>query len=62
MTPPLERLIAGAVFDFAGYLSTRPGPITMDTMLAHVKAWAGNRNLPLQDAMVTDWDTHLPKV
>lgn len=60
-TKPSAAVIAGALFDFAAYLSTReesfevgaqhhPGPI-----IDALKAWAVERELSLDDAAVESW-------
>jgi hypothetical protein len=60
-----ERLIAGALFDFVGYLTTRsvvlvtserdnPAPI-VDAM----QEWATKRNFDLTEAEVRDWLAHV---
>ena len=56
---PLAHVVAGAVFDFAGYLATQPAVTDVSDMLVHVRAWASHRSLPLHGAYVMDWETQL---
>lgn len=54
--------IVGAIYDFAGYLTTRPtafkvgGNITVYKIHEHLKQWASNRELSLHDADVKNWN------
>ena len=61
----LDRVVAGAVYDFAAYLTTQgetlevgarhePGPL-----IDLLKAWAGDRSLPLDGAWVRRWQDAL---
>lgn len=53
--------IAGALFDFVGYLTTLPIPLTVgapcvnDPIIEALKTWAASRGLSLGDARVQDW-------
>jgi len=53
--------LAGALFDFLGYLTTLPEPLTLGgraltyPALEHLEAWAKTRELELQDANVEGW-------
>jgi len=58
-----QSLIAGALFDFIGHLTTRPKTIRsgaseavydIQDALVH---WAAERGLGLDEAMVQDWNT-----
>lgn len=59
-----EAAIAGALFDFAGYLTTRPAEHSFTVGAVHnatpmvesLKAWAKKRGLSLDDANVEGWD------
>ena len=57
----LQMLVAGALFDFAGYLTTLPEPLAIGAaefsgpMVEHLKKWAETRNLPLDEAAVMSW-------
>lgn len=54
--------IAGALFDFAGYLTTLEVPMTVgsahnaNTILDHLTAWSKERGLNLEDANVEKWN------
>lgn len=56
-----KRLIAGALFDFLGYLTTREGCLTLGSAhdatpaLDMLKEWAKGRGLSLDDADVQNW-------
>lgn len=58
-----DTVIAGALFDFAGYLTTLPLASAITASEAHeaspmvdaLKAWSATRNLPLEDADVIGW-------
>jgi hypothetical protein len=57
----LPLVIAGAIFDFAGFLTTRPNTIEVGStanaapMADLVKEWAELRGLSLDDAAVLSW-------
>lgn len=57
----LQMLVAGALFDFAGYLTTLPEPLAIGAaefsgpMVEHLKKWAETRKLPLDEAAVMSW-------
>jgi len=54
--------IAGALFDFAGYLTTRDSPTTFGAcydaspVVKLLTDWAKERGLSLDDAMVKGWE------
>lgn len=57
-----ENDIAGAVYDFAGFLTTRPQSIEVGStanaspMAELIKEWAELRDLSLEDADVEGWN------
>lgn len=66
MTPePLAPLIAGAIFDFAGFLTTRTKVIEVGSsansgpMVELIKQWAEHNGLSLKDAQVLNWEKAL---
>lgn len=68
LTPTGERhaMIAGALFDFLGYLTTRPEPLTLGSeheappAVDALQAWASERGLSLEHADVHRWQQRLP--
>ena len=54
--------IAGALFDFMGYLTSVPKSVNVGSshdagkMLDLFDKWRSNRNLDINNADVTDWD------
>lgn len=58
-----QSLIAGAIFDFMGHLTTLPKTIktgethTPHDLIATFQAWADTRGLNIERAMVEDWNT-----
>jgi len=60
-----SRLVAGALYDFVGYLSSRPGSVEIgadfDAQKMHgiLGAWARRNGLTARDAYVTDWSDRL---
>jgi hypothetical protein len=58
-----QSLIAGAIFDFMGYLTTRPKTVEAGAtqnptpILDHFTTWAAERGLSIEKAMVQDWNT-----
>lgn len=52
----LEGLVAGAIFDFAGYLAVHPDMPPDTDVLALVQAWAAHRHLSLLNANVLHWE------
>lgn len=63
---PQDAAIAGALYDFAGYLTTRPakhsfmvgGAHNASPMVEALTAWAKIRGLSLDDADVEGWSTN----
>lgn len=61
----LQRVVAGALFDLLGFLTTRPTPTAMgasedaNAPCGLLVEWAKSRCLPLDDPLVTDWTTAL---
>jgi hypothetical protein len=59
---PSEGVIAGALFDFAGHLTTLAESYEVGArhdasrMVEELKAWASKRGLSLTDARVMDWN------
>ena len=60
-----ESVISGALFDFAGYLTTLDESVTFGSfenaspMVEHLQAWAKKRELSLDDADVQHWPAML---
>ena len=58
-----QSIIAGAIFDFMGHLTTLPktikagGSETPYDVMDAFKMWAHTRGLDIEKAMVQDWDT-----
>lgn len=58
-------LIAGAIFDFAGFLTTRTKVIEVGSsanagaLVELIKQWAEHNGLPLDDAQVFGWEKAL---
>jgi len=56
-----SNVVAGAIFDFAGYLTTRPESMPVGSskdagpMVGHIQKWAKQRNLSLDNADVKGW-------
>lgn len=61
----LQKLIAGAIFDFAGYLTTRDNDIPVGShsdaapMVKLIQDWAKIRNLNTTEAAVLSWNEAL---
>lgn len=62
----IQRIVAGAIFDFAGFLTTLQEPITLghreETCARTVKLieeWAASRGLKLDNADVGGWQREL---
>ena len=57
-----SRCVAGALFDFLGYLTTRESPVTFSTRhsaspaVEVLQAWADKKGLDISDADVENWD------
>jgi hypothetical protein len=57
----LEQIIAGAVYDFAGHLTTLDEPIIIGTiyeappLFEQVIAWAYKRGLSLDQPLMNEW-------
>lgn len=62
----LPLVISGAIFDFAGYLTTLPKVIEVGSaanaspMVELIKEWADLRGLSLDDAAIQSWQEWLP--
>jgi hypothetical protein len=60
-----EEVIAGALFDFAGFLTTMDKPVTFSSRheatsaVELLTAWAAKRGLSLDEARVRDWSATL---
>ncbi len=67
MLSGLPLIIAGALYDFAGYLTTRPVSVKYGAselagpMVDALKEWAAMRGLPLDDAAVQSWQEHIAR-
>lgn len=63
-----QSIIAGALYDFMGYLTTRPKSMvtgaaeTPHDILEHFQTWADERGLSLEKAMVQDWNTQVGEI
>lgn len=65
--PSASEVVAGALFDFLGYLTTLPkaSPVTFSSSheatpaVEHLRTWAGSRNLQLEPADVSGWSHRL---
>lgn len=61
----LEAMISGAIFDFAGFLTTRPSTIEIGSkanaspVVELIKEWAALRVASLDNADVTLWQERL---
>lgn len=53
----LDATIAGAIFDFAGYLAIQPGMSPAIDLPATIIAWADKRQLSLLNADPQAWTT-----
>jgi len=62
------NVVAGALFDFAGYMTTRDKSIKVGAkenpspVLDQLKSWSRNRHLNLDDADVEKWTKALERV
>ncbi|WP_155524740.1 hypothetical protein [Delftia acidovorans] len=62
-----SEMVAGALFDFLGYLTTLPkaSAVTFSSSheatpaVEHLRTWAGSRNLQLEPADVSGWSNRL---
>lgn len=60
-----EQAIAGAIFDFAGYLTSHPDTIEVGSvanaavMVERIRAWAGYSGLSIENANVEKWNATL---
>jgi hypothetical protein len=56
-----EQMLAGALFDFLGFLTTLEKPVTLSarheasSAVRLLEVWAANRQLSLDEALVKDW-------
>lgn len=59
----IDDVVSGALFDFAGYLTTREGTMKVGAahnavpMVDRLKAWSTRRQINLDNANVANWDT-----
>lgn len=57
-----DRKVAGALFDFTGYLTTRPKTMHVGSqnsvyrIMDELRAWARLRGLDIEDADVKGWN------
>ncbi|MFA5376619.1 MAG: hypothetical protein WC455_12805 [Dehalococcoidia bacterium] len=67
MTSDLEKLIAGAIFDFVAFLTTRDEQITLSAhhnaspAVKAIEEFAATRSLSLDEADVQEWQTAIKK-
>ena len=60
-----HSMVAGAIFDFAGYLTTREGVMPVGSssnvapMVEYIEEWAKLRELDTENADVKNWQTTL---
>jgi hypothetical protein len=65
--PVAHPVIAGVLFDFMGWLTSRKERIVLSSAdnaspaVEAITEFAKMRNLSLDDAKVQDWHTHLPQ-
>ena len=63
-----EEIVAGAIFDFAGYLTTREKVIRVGSsaeaspMVDLITEWAKIRNLSIKEAKVKDWNRFIKPI
>jgi hypothetical protein len=56
-----SQIVAGALYDFMGFLTSRPEEITLSghhephALLAALGEWAEARNLDIENALVREW-------
>ena len=61
MKNKIEPVVAGAIFDFAGFIITRPGSLSFGSsqnatpMVKLIEEWAASRNLNLDEPLVQSW-------
>lgn len=57
----VENIVAGAIFDFAGFLTTLPGTVSFGSshntapMVGLIQEWAASREVSLKSATVMTW-------
>jgi hypothetical protein len=60
-----HETVAGALFDFLGFLTIQPHPVTLSKqhevheVVDLLKQWAKNRNLNLDNANADSWEQDL---
>lgn len=61
MKNTLEAIVTGSIFDFAGFITTRPGSMSFGSsenaspMIKLIEEWAASRNLNIHNALVQNW-------
>lgn len=56
-----HMIISGALYDFMGFLTSRPQEVTLSDhhtphdLLDAFREWAEERNLNIENALVLDW-------
>ena len=61
MKNSIESIVAGSIFDFAGFLTTRPGSSSFGSsenaspMVKLIEEWAASRGLDLKAPLVQNW-------
>ena len=61
MKNKIEPIVTGAIFDFAGFITTRPGSLSFGSsenaspMVKLIEEWAASRNLNLNEPLVQSW-------
>ena len=61
MKNKIEPIVTGAIFDFAGFITTRPGSLSFGSsqnaapMVKLIEEWAASRNLNLDEPLVQSW-------
>lgn len=61
MKNKIEPIVTGAIFDFAGFITTRPGSLSFGSsenaspMIKLIEEWAASRSLNLNEPLVQSW-------
>lgn len=61
MKNTIESIVTGAIFDFAGFITTRPNSLSFGSsenaspMVKLIEEWAASRSLDLNEPLVQSW-------